>query len=108
MLEAFELERQHDVAKHRGPRHQGRLLKHEADFRLVTAMLLGFHAAPRNAAACWLAKPGDHPQGGGFAAAGRAKQGDEFAVPDGEIELIERQRATGKTLGDAMTCEDRR
>jgi hypothetical protein len=32
---------------------------------------------------------GEHPQGGGLAAAGRAEQGEQFTRPGGQVESVE-------------------
>jgi hypothetical protein len=36
-----------------------------------------------------LLQAGDHPQGGGLATAGRAEQGEERALRDGEAEVVD-------------------
>src|SRR5262245_5127617 len=105
--DAGELERQIDVAEHGRPRHQRRLLEYEAD----VADRLGPHplaaAVPGDRAARRFAQPGDDAQRRRLAAARRAEQGEEFALPYVEVETVERVDAVGKRLADAFECDDR-
>jgi len=40
-----------------------------------------------------LFEPGDQPQGGGLAAAGRAEQGEELAAGHGQVDVVDRDLA---------------
>ena len=46
-------------------------------------------AADMDLAGADLLQAGDHPQGGGFTATGRADQDDEFAVGDLEVDAVD-------------------
>jgi hypothetical protein len=102
-------QRQRDVARDRRPRHQGRLLEHEADVAGVRrdAGGAGGRTCPDDVAARRLAQPGDQAQRGRFAAAGRTEQRDEFAVAHVEIEAGERHRAALERLADVAQRHDR-
>jgi hypothetical protein len=104
--DAGERERQRDIVRHRAPRHQGRLLEHEAD-RKPVAPRARPGPAPRNGAARRLAEPCDQPQRRRLAAAGRPEYRDEFAARDREVEAVERPDAPGEMFGDALEDDDR-
>ena len=59
--------------------------------RVDVAMLSGrggdIFTVEHQYASVTLLQPGNQPQNGGLAAAGRAEQGDKFAVADGEIKI---------------------
>ncbi len=70
------LETELDVLAHRQPREQRVLLKHHAAIR---ARLVGDLAVDRERARAGRNEPGNHVEQGGFAAAGRADDGDKLA-----------------------------
>jgi hypothetical protein len=41
----------------------------------------------------WKFEPGDHPQEGGFTAAGRTEEGEEFVVANVQVDVFQRHRA---------------
>src|SRR5690606_38952280 len=47
-------------------------------------------------------QPGDHVQGGGLAASGRADEDHELAVGDGEVHVPHGDGPVGETFGDAL------
>ena len=79
-----------DVVKHVHVAEKGVVLEHEADFTL--AYMLGGDVLPikENLATVGVFQPGDDAQERGFAAAGRAEQGNEFAGGDVEVDVFQR------------------
>src|SRR5205085_9151743 len=77
-----------DVALHAQPGERGVLLEHDADaFGNLAADRAAFE---RDAALAGLGQSGDEFQHGGFAAARRPDDGEEFAFPDVDIDWAER------------------
>ena len=52
-----------------------------------------------------LLEPGQHAQRGRLAAAGRADEHHQLAVPDLEVEVVHRLRAVGVDLRDRVVCD---
>ena len=79
-----------DVVKHVHVAEEGVVLEHETDFAL--AHMLGGYvlAVKENLAAVGVFQSGDDAQERGFAAAGRAEQGNEFAGGDVEVDVFQR------------------
>ena len=79
-----------DVVKHVHMAEKGVVLEHEADFAF--AHMLGGYvlAVKENLAAVGVFQSGDDAQERGFAAAGRAEQGNEFAGGDVEVDVFQR------------------
>ncbi len=102
LADAGEFQRQIDVGEHRRPRHQRRLLEHEAD--VLDAALT--RAMPRHGAARRLAQARDDAQRRRFAAARRPEQRKELAVTHVEIEIVERDNAAAEHLADAAQRDD--
>jgi hypothetical protein len=101
MPASFRLQRQVDVAEHRRPRHQRRLLEHETDGAAgALAVPPGDRAARR------LAQARDDAQRRRLAAAGRAEQRQELAVAHLEVEAVEGARAGAEQLADAAQRDD--
>ena len=83
-----------DILVHRHVGPKGVVLEQEAHLPLVCgdvdAHLTVKHylVADGDAAAGRGLQPGDHPQGGGLAAAGGAQQGDEGVVSDDQVQVV--------------------
>ena len=80
-IPAHHLDREQDVLQRRLPGQQGRILKHNPDFR---ARLGHQDAVGEDAAVAHHFKTGDHHQERALAATARAEQADELALLDGE------------------------
>ena len=105
--EPCEPERQAHIGCHRRPRHQGRLLEHEADaVRSYGPRIGGPAVGPRHPAARRRAQAGDDAQRRRLAAARGAEQRHELARVHGEIEALERDHAVGEGLADAVERND--
>jgi len=87
---AFELEREADVFFYSEPRKQGGFLKDEGD---LLAGVDGGHAVDGDGARGAWREAGDEFEQRGFAAAGRADDGDELAALDAEVDVVEDARA---------------
>ena len=104
-LEHFQTES--DVFIHRHMRPERVILEQEADVALVRRQvdaLFGIEnrrAVDEDAAAGRRFQPGDHAQGGRFAAAGRAEQGDEAAILNLQIQILHGDKLV-KALGDVL------
>jgi hypothetical protein len=101
---AGKLERQPHVRRHVGPRHQGRLLKHEADAAAARGLVGG--PAPSHSAGARLAQARNDAERRRFAAARRAEQRQKLAVAHLEIEAGQRLRAVRKRFRHAVQRDD--
>ena len=70
------------------------MLEHEADFALAHMLGGNVLAVKENLAAVGVFQSGDNAQERGFAAAGRAEQGNEFAGRDVEVDVFQRVETT--------------
>src|SRR5438132_3000517 len=104
-LETRELERQAHIRGDRRPRHQRRLLEHEAD-AARTGGACGLGLQPLDRSAGRLAQARDDTQRRGLAAARRTEQRHELARPHIEVETLERDHAPRKGLADALERDD--
>ena len=101
------LQTEGDVFIHRHVRPERVVLEQKADVALVRRQvdaLFGIenrHAVDQNPAAGRRFKPGDHAQGGRFAAAGGAEQGDEAAILNLQIQILHGDEFV-KALGDVL------
>src|SRR5206468_5412472 len=102
---APQLQRKQDVLEHGGPRHERRLLEHEADVALRQAGP-AVAAGPFDAAARDLAEPGDQPQHRALAASGRTEQAQELSLADTQIEATEGDDAVAVDLVDVLQLDD--
>ncbi len=69
---------------------QRRRLKDEADVARVRREIGDVLIVEIDSPGARLDQPGEHPQGGGLAAAGRAEQGDELTLGHVEVEVVDR------------------
>ena len=101
------LQTEGDVFIHRHVRPERVVLEQKADVAFVRRQvdaLFGIenrHAVDQNPAAGRRFKPGDHAQGGRFAAAGGAEQGDEAAILNLQIQILHGDEFV-KALGDVL------
>jgi hypothetical protein len=77
-----------DVLRHVHIGKQRIALKHHADAAFLRRLVGDFIAADADAARGRGFKAGNHAQHGGFAAAGRAEEGNELALFDAHIEVV--------------------
>src|SRR5436309_7175062 len=104
-IEPAQFELQHDVAEDVAPFEQHRALEHDAEIGLRTDDLV---AVELYAAAGVTQQPGDDAQQRTLAAAGWTDDRDELALPDREVDPVERVRrrsAAAEDLADAL-CLD--
>jgi hypothetical protein len=85
------LQRKGEVLLDRHMREQRIILKHHADIALVRRDMVDRLAVEEDAAMGRHFEPGQHHQGGGLARAGGAKQRQELAGADLEIEVFDDQ-----------------
>jgi hypothetical protein len=69
-------------------RKQGERLKHHAGGPPVGGKVVDPFAAQKDVAACGLLHAGQHAQQGCLARSGRADDGEEFTLPDIEIDAV--------------------
>ena len=79
-----------DVVKHVHVAEEGVVLEHETDFALAHMLGGDVLAVKEDVAAVGVFQSGDDAQERGFAAAGRAEQGNEFAGGDVEVDVFQR------------------
>ena len=70
-------------------REQGIALKHGVDLAFVGRYVIEYRSVKGHRAGGGGQKPADDPQRGGFAAAGRAEQCEEFMIIDIKIDVVE-------------------
>jgi hypothetical protein len=99
-------ERQHDVGFHRAPGQQGVFLEHEGDFVPFAGLVRTF---PENLemSAGRLLESRDHFEDGGFPAAGRPHEANEFARARLEIHALDGNRAVGVHLFQLLHAHQR-
>jgi hypothetical protein len=98
---ALEPQRQIHVAPGGGPRHQGRLLEHEADVAARAQHVLAA-GPPDDPSGARRAEPGDQAQRRALAAARRPEQAQELVLADAEVEALQRDDAIRERLADAL------
>ena len=79
-----------DVLRHRHVRKQRVLLEHRVDVPAAGRQPGDVHAAEPDDAGGGLFEAGDHAQHGGLARPGRAEDGEELAVVDGQVGAVDR------------------
>ena len=97
---ALQLQGQMHVVEDRGPGHQGRLLKDEADIAYMPAL------RPDQPPGGNPAEPRDDAERRALAAAGRPKQAQELVALDPQIEVLERHRPVREGFGDPLELQD--
>jgi hypothetical protein len=95
-----------DVVPHVHVGKQGVVLKHRVDVALVRRGARDVLAIEPDGAARRGFEAGDHAQGGRLAAAGRAQQREELALPDREVGVVDGHEV-GKRLGHMVDLDDR-
>src|SRR6476620_9239310 len=100
-----ELERQRDVLRDRAPVVEHRVLEHDPVV-VVAARLPRGLAVDGDGATRRLDQVADDAQEGRLAASGRPDQGDELALLDLEVDVLERDRAALELLRDAVDRDD--
>ena len=104
-IHLLDLQRVGHVVEHGHVGPYGVALEHHADvplFRGNEHLVGGDHpVVEKHAAAGGLFKPGDDAQHGGFAAARRAQQGDEFAVGEHGVKVFQ-HRGVAEGLGHVL------
>lgn len=90
------------IANHVHVREQRIALKHHAHIALGRPQVRYIHTVNRNLSARGRFQPGDHAQGGGFAAARGAKNGRQAALGYDKVDALHHQRriCTAIALGD--------
>ena len=83
-------QREGDIRGDAHVREERVVLEHDTDVTLVWRGADDLDIAETNAAVVGADEAGEHHQQGGFAGAGGAEQGEEFAAGDVEIDLVER------------------
>ncbi len=83
------LQRKAHIGGHRHVRIERVALEHHGDIAILRVEIVDDAAADIKRAASDGFEPGDHPQKGGLAAAGRTDQHDELAVVDLEIDAMD-------------------
>src|SRR3990167_5973869 len=78
-----------DVVEHRHVAKQGVVLEHEADVAVAHVMAGNVFAMELDAAGVGGFQAGDDTQQAGFAAAGRAEQGHQFAAVDVQVDVVQ-------------------
>ena len=107
LADARERQRQHHVLQRVRPRHQRRVLEHEAEIGLRLAARRMRRGRPVDRAGARRAEARDDAQQGRLAAAGRPEQADELAVAQIEIDAADRERAVRELLGDVADRNER-
>ena len=100
-LTPAQAEREKDIARRIGPGQQCRVLEDIADIagpRLPSGL-------PGDAPVAGALQPGQQPQQGRLAAAGRAEKGDEFPGADLGGNAVQRAQPVRKGLADRMEGE---
>jgi hypothetical protein len=88
---AAHLESVFDVLRHRHVGEQGVLLEDGVDVASARRKRGDVDPAEVDPARGGLLEPGDHPQDGGLARAGRAEDREQFAVADGQVGAFDRR-----------------
>ena len=91
-----------DIFGHRHVREQRVALEHHAGIAGIGRRPRDIGAADQDAPGGRRDEPGDHPQRRGFAAAGRAEQGDQLALGDFKVHPVNRD---GRAVGLAQAFE---
>ena len=92
---ADDPERKADIVADRRPRHQRRVLEDETHLPAGAKVRVAADFAGGR-----LRKAGENPKQGGLAASGRAKQADERALTDVEVDIGQRDGAVAVDLAD--------
>ena len=80
-------------------------LEHHVDRAAVGRHARHIHPVDQDAAFAGYFQPGQHPQQGGLAAAGRSEQREKFAHFDIEADIVDRDKAA-KALGDIFKPDE--
>jgi len=97
----LDFEAEGDVVKGGHVFEQGVVLEDEADVALLDGDAVDLEAADEDAAAGGSFQAGDEAQDGGFAAAAGAEQGEQLALGDREVDVLNRSHLA-VTLGDVL------
>ncbi|MOA01740.1 hypothetical protein D3C78_1211620 [compost metagenome] len=89
LVEALILQAEGDVVRHRQVGEQGIGLEHYAEIPLLGRQQGDVATPLPDLATARQIQPGDRPQQGGLAAAGRAEEADELPLLDGEGDILE-------------------
>ena len=102
LVHPLEGEAEGDVVKHRHLGVEGVALEHHGYLPLPGAQLVGPLAVDEEFAVGDVLQSGDHPKGGGFAAARRADKDDELPFVNLQVEVVHRMVAVGVDLIDVF------
>lgn len=91
-----------NVACHIKVRKQRVILKHHADIASLDRQPGDVLIIEQHLTDIQAFKAGDQPQGGGFAATGRAENRQRFAGLDGQVQILYSNGAIGKCLAAAL------
>ena len=102
LVHPLEGESEGDVVKHRHLGVEGVALEHHGHLPLPGAQLVGPLAVDEELPVGDVLQPGDHPQRGGFPAAGRPDKNDELPLVNLQVEVVHRMKAVGVDLIDVF------
>ena len=97
-----QLQREAHVLPHGHVRVQRVALEHHRDVAVLGRLVVYHLAADAQLARGDVLQAGDHVERRRLPAARRADQDDEFPVGDFQVEVVDRERSIGKTLGDVI------
>ncbi len=86
-------------------RVQSVVLEHHGHVTVLRRELVDDLRTDRDGAGRDLFETGDHPKGGGLAAARRTDQDHELTIDDLQIEIRDRLGTVVEDLGDAIECD---
>ena len=104
-----QLQAERHVVEHGHVRIQRVVLEHHRDIAILRSNVVNQLVADIQFAVGDFFQAGNHAQGGGLAAAGRADQNDKFLVLDVEVEVADSRHAAGVHLVDVLqgyTCHN--
>jgi hypothetical protein len=102
LVDLGQLEREAHVVAHGHVRVQRVVLEDHRDVAILRRAVVDDLAADLELAVGDVLEPGDHPEGGGLPAAGRADEDHELPVLDLEIDALDGLEAVGIALRDLL------
>ena len=93
-----------NVLIHRHVGIEGVVLEDHGDVPVLGGHIVHQSVADVQFAAADIFQPGDHPQGGGFAAARRAYQNNEFLVLNLQVQIGDDGHIAGVGFVDMLEC----